>query len=176
MQEIRIPGKTEKEEGPVVISYASKDLTETQRRWSTMERESYSCVYAVEQFHIYLNTNKMISEQEKDTFCKKITEKLESNPNDKDVDYVNGLLRIKGKIIVPATRISRVINRYHSHQLASHLGAKKTIKGVMLNYTFPKLAKRVYEYIATCPICQKRKATRLTSAPLHPCKVYKHRC
>ena len=36
------------------IAYRSRKLTETQQRWSTIEKECYAIVFAVEQFRYYL--------------------------------------------------------------------------------------------------------------------------
>ena len=114
-------------------------------------------------------------QQLEDSYCKKVAQRLEDNPAIKYIDYKKGMLRINERVIVPESLIFRIIYRYHAHQMNSHLGAKKTIKRLMLNYTFPKLAKQVYDFIATCAICQKRKATRLTSAPLKPINVFANR-
>ena len=260
-QDISVPGKEEKEERLVAISYASKSLTATQRRWSTIERESYAAVFAVQTFHEYLkgrrfkiqtdhapllktlqksdpnkrmgkfamelraykfdveykkgsenvladalsrleistdnsvntvlainemNTEneemvdlpsieEIIMEQKTDEYCKKIAEELEKDPLATYIDYEKGMLRMNEKIVVPAKLIAIIIQRYHAHPLNSHLGAKKTINRIIMNYTFPKLARRVYDFVISCVICQKRKASKLTSAPLKPYQVFKDR-
>ena len=42
------------EEKPSVVMYASKSLTETERRYAQTEKEALALVWAVERFHIYL--------------------------------------------------------------------------------------------------------------------------
>lgn len=42
------------EQGPRVISYASKSLSETERRYCQTEKEALALVWAVERFHFYL--------------------------------------------------------------------------------------------------------------------------
>jgi hypothetical protein len=50
-------GQTQWVEGKrrdVVIAYGSKHLTDTQARWSTLDKELYAIIYALEKFHTYL--------------------------------------------------------------------------------------------------------------------------
>jgi hypothetical protein len=37
-----------------VIAYGSQHLTPTETRWSTLEKEFYAIIYALENFHPYL--------------------------------------------------------------------------------------------------------------------------
>jgi hypothetical protein len=50
-------GQTQWMEGKrrdVVIAYGSKHLTDTQSRWSTLDKELYAIIYALDKFHTYL--------------------------------------------------------------------------------------------------------------------------
>ena len=45
-------------QGGKVVSYASKSLTDTEKRYSQTERENLAIVWAIEHWHIYLFGNK----------------------------------------------------------------------------------------------------------------------
>ena len=63
----------------------------------------------------------------------------------------------KGQILVPKDKITEVLNRYHDHKLAGHLGITKTINRIRPKFNWPKMDKDITDYVSTCDICQKTK-------------------
>ena len=81
----------------------------------------------------------------------------------------NGLISCKkGRILVPKTLRESVLQRYHTHQLASHQGVTKTLVKLRAGFKFPKMGNYVWTYIAKCLICAKRKCHGTQRAPMKP--------
>jgi len=72
----------------------------------------------------------------------------------------------KGQILVPQSKITAVLQRYHDHKLAGHLGITKTLNRIKTRFIWPKMEKDIQNYVATCDICQKRKSFTNKRAPL----------
>ena len=64
----------------------------------------------------------------------------------------------KGQIVVPKSKITAVLKRYHDHKLAGHLGITKTLNRIKARFIWPKMEKDIYSYVSTCDVCQKRKS------------------
>ncbi len=46
---------------------------------------------------------------------------------------------MKGRVVVPLSLRLRVIERFHDHKLAGHLGIAKTTGRIAARYTWPKM-------------------------------------
>jgi len=77
----------------------------------------------------------------------------------------------KGQILVPKDKITEVLNRYHDHKLAGHLGITKTINRIRPKFNWPKMDKDITDYVSTCDICQKRKSFTNKKAPMQPLPI-----
>ena len=106
-----------------------------------------------------------IQAQREDTFCKDYIEKLKKS----HIELPAGILKDKtGKIIAPESKRKEILENYHDHMLAGHLGIAKTLSKVKRQFTWPTLAKDVKQYVTSCIKCARRKAIGTSKAPLHP--------
>ena len=73
-----------------------------------------------------------------------------------------GLLRRGMALYVPEEHSIRqeLLKRHHDEPLAGHFGVEKTIELITRKFYWPRLAKDVKEYVATCDVCQRVKVTR----------------
>ncbi len=101
--------------------------------------------------------------QTKDEFCLDLLAKGGGR-----VDTVKGLITLNGKIVVPLSLRSQVIERFHDHRLAGHLGIAKTLGKIKARYIWPRMRQDVYDYIQSCLACVKRKPYGVQTAPLQP--------
>ncbi|CAF1052565.1 unnamed protein product [Brachionus calyciflorus] len=77
------------------------------------------------------------------------------------------------KLVLPNTKINKVIELTHSNILSGHLGIKKTKEKIFNRFFRPKLGKAVEEFIKQCEVCQKTKnPTTLPKAPLKSIKCH----
>lgn len=73
-----------------------------------------------------------------------------------------------GHIVVPKEIKPRILNRFHNHKLAGHLGMKKSLNRIRSKYFWPKMVKEINAYVRACKICAMRKSHGSTRAPLQP--------
>ena len=71
-----------------------------------------------------------------------------------------GLVLFQGRIYVPESVRNEVIRIHHDEPTAGHRGIYKTTEAIGQNYYFPRLRKKVEEYIARCDTCHKTKSSR----------------
>ena len=90
---------------------------------------------------------------------------------DLDIDYANAQIhadityllpdeqstRQYGKILMPEALRTEAIRRAHG---VGHYGQRRTRNKVAQEYYWPSLAKDVYNYVKSCPRCQRNKAIR----------------
>ena len=120
-----------------------------------------------------------ISAQKTDEYCIKIANELKqikegSRQNKKDIDEYQGVLRQRGRIIVPRSLTHRVMNRFHGHPLASHTGFMKTNDQIPNRYFWPNEDKDLTNFIASCLHCGVRKPYGQSKAPLIPREIAEH--
>lgn len=74
----------------------------------------------------------------------------------------DGILRFKGRVYVPkdATTRRELLETFHDHPVAGHLGVNKTVKLLGRSYYWDSLPQDVKDYVNTCPICQRTKARK----------------
>ena len=86
--------------------------------------------------------------------------KLEDNDGKKVLFY-------KGKVYVPKDQDLRcdILELYHNHEIAGHLGELKTYNSVWQQYWWPGLQIFVKNYVKGCGICQQFKIDRNPSYP-----------
>lgn len=92
--------------------------------------------------------------QLKDPTIKEIAENLEHSDH-KKYELINGLVFRKGRdkprFYIPEAMVMNILRIYHDD--CAHCGPEKTIQGILANYWFPSLRKRVHLYIENCIIC-----------------------
>ena len=117
--------------------------------------------------------------QQEDKFCQ---EAVKKNTNatlglrvtvEDDFKYLpSGLLTTaSGQIVVPAKLHRELMEQYHDHKLAGHLGVVKTLANLRNKYFWPKMANDVKIHVLNCLICAKKKASGACKAPLQPIPV-----
>lgn len=88
-----------------------------------------------------------------DSRLKATAEDLEFSSHDK-FELIDGLLVYRKCVNKPRFAISESMNNiirvYHDEM--AHCGHEKTIQGIVSNYWFPSLRKRIHEYIDNCLI------------------------
>ncbi|CAL1672060.1 unnamed protein product [Lasius platythorax] len=119
--------------------------------------------------------------QLQDPKLKDLSQKLEFKEDDK-FELIDGLVFKKGteksRFVVPEAMISNIIRYYHDNM--AHCGLEKTIKGIMVNYWFPSLKKRVHNYIDNCVICllanssvnSREGELQITDSPTYPFHIF----
>ncbi|KMQ86932.1 pro-pol polyprotein [Lasius niger] len=106
-----------------------------------------------------------------------IAKKLESK-EDERFELIDGLVfrkfAEKSLFLVPDSMITNIIRIYHDNM--AHCGLDKTVKGILSNYWFPSLRKKVQVHIDNCLICLLSNSTantregelQITDNPTHP--------
>ena len=71
------------------------------------------------------------------------------------------------QVVVPESLVGQLISEYHDH--TGHLGIKRTLHRVGQRYWFPKMEKRIANYVNECDTCQRTKVDHsVTSGLLRP--------
>jgi hypothetical protein len=104
-----------------------------------------------------------VDAQDKDEFCQSVSIGAKG-----DFKIAQGVLTMKGRVVVPLSLRLRVIERFHDHKLAGHLGIAKTTGRIAARYTWPKMRADIANYINSCIVCVKRKPYGSKTAPLQP--------
>lgn len=96
--------------------------------------------------------------QLKDSFIKEIAMDLETSEDNKakeKFEIIDGLVFKKGpdksRFYIPDSMVNNIIRVYHDNM--AHCGSEKTVQGILENYWFPSLRKRVNLYIENCITC-----------------------
>jgi len=73
-----------------------------------------------------------------------------------------GFLRLDNRMYVPDnTNLRlRVLQYYHDHVLAGHLGQNKTLELIRRHYTWPNICDDVQKFCKSCVICMRSKPQR----------------
>lgn len=81
---------------------------------------------------------------------------------------VQGRLFNGGSLVLPSgsNHIPLILSEYHDSLLGGHSGVLKTYKRIRASFYWPKMRKRIREYIAACEVCQTHKYTTLSPAGL----------
>ena len=113
--------------------------------------------------------NLILKSQGTDPLCTKIRKEISTkistkSQNGKSTDtsrngYLldqNGLLRYKGRAVVPCQRalIQELLYLYHDDQFAGHWGIGKTKELLERKFYWPGMDVDVREYVTTCSTCQ----------------------
>jgi len=79
-----------------------------------------------------------------------------------DVDFVDGLLYVKGRWYIPDSRELKhtIFKAEHDSRVAGHFGQFKTLERIKANFWWPGMAQDVEEYVRSCDACQRNKSTR----------------
>lgn len=91
---------------------------------------------------------------------------------------INGLVYRKApdnpRFVVPDSMVNKILHIHHDD--LAHCGVEKSIQGIQINYWFPKLRKKVQNYIDNCLVCLtanysfniKEGELQITDSPTSP--------
>ena len=118
------------------------------------------------------NYTEWATAQREDEYCREIIDSLEKDEVQTKINYqlseTNELLNKDGKLVVPESKKTEILELNHDHMLAGHLGIAKTTARIQKHFTWHKLREDVTRYINGCIICARRKAYGASKAPLCP--------
>lgn len=115
--------------------------------------------------------------QSEDLKIREIAQTLETQDFDNYVlvdDLVFRKHEDKLLFIVPETMTENVIRFYHDYM--SHCSLEKTVEGILVNYWFPSIRKKVQTYLNNCVTCllfntsshSREGELQITDAPPYP--------
>jgi transposase InsO family protein len=90
------------------------------------------------------------------------------SPNTKEINAIEEVaqgnseqfpIAERTKLTTDATQ-QACIKNHHDHQLYGHPGVTKTVQLIQRKFTFPRMRKKVNDYIKKCVPCQQNKASR----------------
>lgn len=87
---------------------------------------------------------------------------------------VQGRLFYKGRLFLPSNliHIPVILRECHDSLLGGHSGVLKTLQRIRATFYWPKMRKRVQEYVAECEIFQTHKySTRVPAVLLQPIDI-----
>ena len=78
-------------------------------------------------------------------------------------------------LIVPKKNRNQIIENFHDHITAGHLGITRTYNRLKARYFWPSMLKNVEQFVRTCHLCQSRKKPPTLAAgllqPIPPTKM-----
>ena len=98
-----------------------------------------------------------------------ISNKLQTGQTVKNgFSLVNGRLFYKQKLVIPTSsvHIPLILQECHDTVMGGHAGVLRTLQRVKALFYWPKMRKRVQEYVAACAVCQTHKYSTLSPAGL----------
>ncbi|KAL6455152.1 hypothetical protein MHYP_G00364050 [Metynnis hypsauchen] len=82
------------------------------------------------------------------------------------------------KFFAPLSLRTALLQYYHDHTTAGHLGATKTLARLRLRFFWPKMPGDVKRYVASCTVCQLSKPSQRKPAglmiPICPSKPWEY--
>lgn len=140
--------------------YATNDeeLSSIDTPFSVLRPENFCAVASI----VSSLNEKIIKEYSKDKFYQETYNKLISNNSSGQNDFslINNFLLFKGKIYVPTSCRSLVLNICHDSPSAGHFGIKKTLSLTNRDFWWPSMNTDIKEYVRSCEVCCRAKDLR----------------
>jgi len=178
-----------------IIAFMSKMLSETERRWTTIQKECYAIVYAFHKFYYLIRDRKFTLQTDHKNLIYMDTEtdpkvmrwKMTIQEFNCDVEHIPGvdnivadgfsrLLPMHEEMLnahydfnIPVVQYEQ-IGKVHNH-ISGHHGVERTIEkldAMGLEWTYRR--EHVKKFIKQCPFCQKMSYVK-TSVHTHPFTV-----
>ena len=98
-----------------------------------------------------------------------------------DLPYTNchGLIFYKNRVVVPPQSHipKQLLHEFHDSPLGGHFGVLRTYKRITQQFYWPSMYRMVNEYVSSCDVCQRAKASTLSRTGLLqplpiPCHVW----
>jgi len=77
-----------------------------------------------------------------------------------ELEYKDDLLYRGNLLWIPKGLVQHILESEHDTKVAGHMGQDKTIELIRRNFWWPKMNKRIIDFVRSCPECQKNKASR----------------
>ena len=116
-----------------------------------------------------LELQDLYKEIEKDETIQKLIRRFKNEEQMKaGFTLVNERLFFKNKLVIPANSryIQLILQECHDSVMGGHAGVLRTLQRVWDLFYWPKMRKRVQEYVAACSVCQTHKSSTLSPAGL----------
>lgn len=84
------------------------------------------------------------------------------------LEFKEGILRHKGRLVVPQKLIPVILNEMHNQAHSGHPGIFKLVKAVSERFFFQSMTELCAEWVNSCQLCLCRKASKKVRAPLLP--------
>ena len=113
-----------------------------------------------------------------DAYMARISKLAATKPG---LPYTNrqGLTFYKNRVVVPPQSHipNQLLREFHDSPLGGHSGVLRTYKRIAQQFYWPSMYRMVNEYISSCDVCQRAKASTLSSTGLLqplpiPCQVW----
>ncbi|XP_032690005.1 uncharacterized protein K02A2.6-like [Odontomachus brunneus] len=168
-----------------VIAYASRTLSDAEKKYSATELECLAVVWAIKKFRPYLEDYRftVITDHralhhvpdalsrmyEGDLGTPLATVAIGSEPDLETIlSDTNDRWYRSGSVEVGASaRVAgEALTEFHDHPQAGHLGIDKTYHRLAVAYYWPKMFCEVVEYVKRCDVCQQTKVSQQAPAGL----------
>ncbi|KAL6349709.1 hypothetical protein AAG906_041116 [Vitis piasezkii] len=113
-----------------------------------------------------------------DAYMARISKLAATKPG---LPYTNcqGLTFYKNRVVVPPQSHipNQLLREFHDSPLGGHSGVLRTYKRIAQQFYWPSMYRMVNEYVSSCDVCQRAKASTLSPAGLLqplpiPCQVW----
>lgn len=119
--------------------------------------------------HKFLSTisfDNHVSEQER-RVIRNLAKNYYVNSDDNRI-YRRGDDNYGPRYLVQKGEVKPILEKYHDHWLAGHLGVTRTFMKVSKEYYWPNYYDDVKYHITTCIICQQHSKKKIPAVPLQP--------
>ena len=78
----------------------------------------------------------------------------------KEIRIEDALVYRRNLLWIPNGLILQIMESEHDTKVAGHMGQDKTIELIRRNFWWPKMNKRITDFVRSCPKCQQNKASQ----------------
>ncbi|UYV76796.1 K02A2.6-like, partial [Cordylochernes scorpioides] len=160
------------------IAYASRSLTDTEKRYSQIEKETLGCVWAIEHFNTYIWGRKFVLKTDHKPLIYMLNPKNGAvlppriqrlswrlQPYDFEIEFIQGkqniadifsrqpLSNTRSRILLPSKLIKRVLRIAHE----THQGMTRTKQLLREKYFWINMDFDIENLIRKCPICVRNQ-------------------
>lgn len=103
---------------------------------------------------------------DRDPFIAKLkADILAGNSHPKGYSINQGVLRFKGRLVIPerSQLVKILLHEYHDSPLGGHSGDFKTYQRLAREWYWPGMHRKVQQYVLACPTCQQQKTLPIPS-------------
>jgi hypothetical protein len=166
------------------IAYASRNLNQAEKNYSTSEKELLAIIWAVKHFRPYLYGRKFKIACDhkpltwimnvKDPGSRLVRWRIKLEEYDYEIIYKKGAINTNADALsrinmtvkeetdketrdVSEEEKKQILYEYHDAPLGGHRGMNKTYKAIKSKFSWPNMKREIEEYIRKCRSCQINK-------------------